>query len=183
MKIYKIGRGGKTTKFCSTHIDFDNPWSDISFFSGKIEKIYNLPIIYHARNKNKPHDYPLCANGRLVSNRFLDIIKKLTANIQIFPSEIYYKDEKIADGYNTVVFTRSYPFIDWKKSICENKSGYAIHIDKLVLSKGKLKEIPESEKIFVMKEEEVYLFATEEGKKMIEEAGIKGVIFTEVEVK
>ena len=183
MIIFELSSGSESTKFCSTFLEENDPWRKENFQLDAIHNIHELPIKYQAENKYRPDDYPICENAPLVSDKFLVVIKKLTQNLQFFASEIYLKKLKLFDGYHTLLFTKHYPAIDWDNSICvKTQSGKARSIDKLVLSKSKLSEIPEHEKMFLMEEEPGTILVTEEGKNAIEEAKIKGVMFNELDV-
>ncbi len=187
MRIFKLTYGNPDSiKFPSCHIDFDNPWSDEDFTIGKyIDDIHNLPIRYEVDNKYPLYDYPYCANGFLASNKLTEVVKKLMTNIQIFPSEIYQKNQKVSDNFNTIVFTTLYSVLNWEYSECKESKeipGLAEDIKRLVFSKDKLCQVPSSEKIFLPFEDTVTILVTEEGKNEIEKAGIHGVLFEEMEI-
>ncbi len=185
MKIFELIRTqGNVTEFPVCYLPDDNPWSDEIFDLGQaMTTTHDVPIKYLVDNAFPLYDYPRSVRGNVVTAKFLNVLEKLSSFLQIFPAEIYLKEKKMVDDFFTVVFTSSFPAIDWDNSICENDDGFADFIDKLVVSKEKLACIPASEKVFCMSEETGCILATEEGKEAIENAKVEGVDFVELELK
>ena len=149
----------------------------------KITEKKELPIKYIYKDKSDLRDWPRSKNGgMLVSLKYADVLKRLTKYYQIFPAEVDNKGDIITNEYVSFVFTTKIPAISWEHSKCRNLEGFAASVSKMVLSSEKIKSIPASEQIFRMSENIIWLLATEDGKKAIEEAGILDVGFGELEI-
>ena len=133
-------------------------------------------------NKYNPGDYPL-ADSHLVSQRLLNIIKRLNNDFEVLPTQLFYKaKELIWDTYYTIFFPE-YEAFNFDKSQYTLFRNKILGLKKLVLSKEKLSLIDTSNNIFVLKETKLDVICTEIAKNMIESAGIKDVRFTELPVE
>ncbi len=186
MKYFKISAGSEKTNFCEPHICEDNAWANVGLYYNKCIEEYKLPIPFIVKNKNEPEDF-LLSDANLVSSRFLTIIKQMNSDIKAFESELFYKNEKIWDIFYTLIFPE-YSFFNWEKSDYEadenEKTGEKDIwlLRKLVLDKAKELNISNLNNFFVLKEDPLTIICTEIAKNAIEEAGLTGVNFRELEV-
>lgn len=184
MKYYSLESCGiETTKFCEPEVFGE--WED-EFLKGNCwkDRTLKLPITMSVVNKYNPGDYPL-ADSHLVSQKLLIIIKQLNKDLEVLPTQLFYKaKEPIWDTYYTILFPE-YDAFNFKKSEYDtgiDGEGVCL-IDKLVLSKEKLFLVDKTNNIFVLKETKLDVICTEIAKNMIESAGIKDVRFTELPVE
>ena len=111
----------------------------------------------------------------------------MNSDIKAFESELFYKNEKIWDIFYTLIFPE-YSFFNWEKSDYEadenEKTGEKDIwlLRKLVLDKAKELNISNLNNFFVLKEDPLTIICTEIAKNAIEEAGLTGVNFRELEV-
>lgn len=143
-----------------------------------------VTISMYVKNKYNPGDYPL-ADSKLVSQKLLDIIKKLNKDHEALPTQMYYKEkEPIWNIYYTILLPE-YDVFNFTKSIYDaGIDGEGIWlIDKLVLSKEKLFHVGTENNIFALKEKKAIIICTETAKNMIEAVGIKDICFTELPVE
>jgi len=183
MKYYLFKRGNlDRTKFCEPEL-FGKWAGEILFMNRVHDRTLPLPVTLSVKNKYKPGDYPL-ADPRLVSKRLLELIKQLNRDYEALPSQIYYKEkEPIWDTYYSMLFPE-YEAFNWDKSVHDAGEDKIIcFIDKLVLSKEKLQDIPRENNIFVLQEHCTDLICTQTAKDLIEQAGIIDVRFIELEVE
>jgi len=183
MKYYSFEHGNlDRTKFCEPRLF--GKWAGECFFMNRVhDRTLPLPVTLSVKNKYKPGDYPL-AESRLVSKRLLELIKQLNRDYEALPSQIYYKEkEPIWDTYYSMLFPE-YEVFNWEKSVYDADEEKRIRgIDKIVLSKEKLPDIPKENNIFVLQEESIELICTQTAKDLIEQAGIIDVRFIELEVE
>lgn len=183
LKMYLLRyRGDTVSTECS--ISNDDPWFNEGFDDGeRIENLHDLPIRYEADRYSIKTDYPYCAKWFLISKRFAAVLKTLTVDYQELPSVIYRKDRIISENFVSFVFNASYPSMHMRKSVYrEIKYGIVIGLDKIVLDKKKLAEVPKHIKVFRLQEASREIIVFEEGKKAIEEAQITGLEFEELKV-
>ena len=104
MKYYSLESCGiETTKFCEPEVFGE--WED-EFLKGNYwkDRSLKLPITMSVANKYNPGDYPL-ADSHLVSQRLLNIIKRLNNDFEVLPTQLFYKaKEPIWDTYYTLLF-------------------------------------------------------------------------------
>lgn len=185
MKIYEMYEIHPSMETLDlAYIPPESPWHKNRLKKGEvISEKKSLPIKYVYIDKSELGDcIPSTNGGMLVSKRFAELLSQLTGNYQTFSTEVYKDDKLIAEDYISFVLTTKYPALDWERSDCRNLKGFAMNVKKLVLSKDKIINIPKSEKIFRVQEEIISVFATEEAKQAIENAGIQDVGFKEIEV-
>lgn len=195
MKLYLVSeKTSLENKFCSPYIPDNNPWSDENLFISEYGKVNSLPIQYYVDNKVIPNDFPLCRNI-LVSKKFMEIIKKLNVDYECFESQMYYAGKnktnetynKIWEIYYTFVLPE-YHIFNWEKSDYETYYNDELNkkivtkINKLVLDKNKIDSINFKNNFFHLGEKKTYLICTENMKKAIEEAGLKGISFEEIDI-
>ena len=184
MEYYTLEPCGiETTKFCEPEVFGE--WED-EFLKGNYwkDRTLKLPITMSVDNKYNPGDYPL-ADSHLVSQKLLNIIRRLNKDFEVLPTQLFYKaKEPIWDTYYTILFPE-YDAFNFKRSVYDTGiDGESVClIDKLVLSKEKLSHVDTTNNIFVLKETKLDIICTETAKNMIEEAGIKDVNFTEIPVE
>lgn len=182
MKYYSLESCGiETTKFCEPEVFGE--WED-EFLKGNYwkDRSLKLPITMSVANKYNPGDYPL-ADSHLVSQKLLNIIKLLNKDLEVLPTQLFYKaKEPIWDTYYTILFPE-YNAFNFDKSQYTLFRNKIVGLKKLVLSKEKLSLIDTSNNIFVLKETKLDIICTEIAKNMIESAGIKDVRFTELPVE
>ena len=184
MKYYSFEPCGvETTKFCEPRL-FGEWEEEVLWANEWRNRNLALPVTMSVKNKYNPGDYPL-AGSKLVSQKLLDVIKKLNKDYEALPTQLYYKEkEPIWNTYYSMIFPECEAF-NFEKS----KYTMGLHerdigiIRKLVLSKRKLSCIGTENNIFALKEKNNHLFCTETAKDMIEAAGIKDVRFTELPVE
>ena len=133
-------------------------------------------------NKYKPEDYPI-SNTKFVSEKLLKIIKTLNKDYEALTSQMYYKEkDPIWDIYYSML-SPAYELLNWTKSKYEaDEERIIMSLDKLVISKEKADALPSEGNLFCLKECQVFLLCTERAKTAIEEAGITGIAFDELEV-
>lgn len=200
MKIYKLTKGdSSSTNYCYPSVMDESPWSDENLFISECSKIYDLPIPYSVDNKTAPGNFPLCHNI-LVSKKFLEVIKQLNETYTALESQMHYDgknkkayleqhdgSDEIWDIYYTMLFP-AYSFFNWDKSDFskyyndELNKTFVTRINRLVLDKNKIEATDFTNNIFHLKEKKTYLLCTEKAKLKIEETGIAGIAFEEVEV-
>ena len=182
MKYYSFAPCGiETTKFCEPEVFGE--WED-EFLKGNYwkDRSLKLPITMSVANKYNPGDYPL-ADSHLVSQRLLNIIKRLNNDFEVLPTQLFYKaKEPIWDTYYTILFPE-YEAFNFDKSQYTLFRNKILGLKKLVLSKEKLSLTDTSNNIFVLKETKLDVICTEIAKNMIESAGIKDVRFTKLPVE
>ncbi|MDD5929640.1 MAG: hypothetical protein PUC37_07540 [Spirochaetales bacterium] len=197
MKIYKITKAAMI-KFCELRICDISDWINEKLYLNSFKEVHNLPICYYTNNTNNPHDFPL-AEGNVVSKKFYKIIASNNKNIKAFESKIYYngknkkqyleknKSLEIWDNYYTIIFPE-YDLLNYEKSDFETDTSFVTgkefvsHIEKLVIDKEKLQKNT-SDHFFILQEKKLYLLCTETAKQAIEEAGLIGIAFEEVQVE
>jgi hypothetical protein len=183
MKYYLFKRGNlDRTKFCEPRL-FGKWAGEILFMNRVHDRTLPLPVTLSVKNKYKPGDYPI-GHTHLVSKRLLELIKQLNRDYEALPSQIYYKEkEPIWDTYYSMLLPE-YEAFNWDKSVHDAGEDKIIcFIDKLVLSKEKLQDIPRENNIFVLQEHCTDLICTQTAKDLIEQAGIIDVRFIELEVE
>ena len=181
MKFYKIGRGGEEILYPEPDIFEESPWYEEDFFMNRCEHKYELPIPYYVTNRYDPLDYPL-ASQKLMSEKFYNVIKKINTEYESFESKIYYeKKEEMWGTFYTMLFPE-YELFNWEKSEYRYMNNIIATIKKIVLDKSKVEKTKFENNIFVLKEKKTYLLCTEVAKKAIEDAGLKGISFEELEV-
>ena len=181
MKYYEIDRGGEETKYCEPR--FFGEWAGEPLFSNDWEnRNLTLPVTMTVKNKYNPGNYPL-ARAKLVSEKLLDIIKKLNKNYEALPTQLYYREkEPIWDIYYSMIFPE-YEAFNFEKSRYTLFRNRILDLEKLVLSKEKLSHVDTANNIFVIKETVLDIVCTDTAKDMIEAASIKDVRFTELPVE
>jgi hypothetical protein len=183
MKYYLFKHGNlDRTKFCEPELF--GKWAGVGLYRNSFrDRTLPLPVTLSVKNKYKPGDYPL-GWQRLVSKRLLELIKQLNRDYEALPSQIYYKEkEPIWDTYYSMLFPE-YEAFNWDKSVYEADEEKRIFgLDKIVLSKEKLPDIPRENNIFVLREIRTELICTQTAKDLIEQAGIIDVRFIELEVE
>ena len=182
MKYYSFKPCGvETTKFCEPEL-FDE-WAEEGLWKNKWRnRNLKLPVTMYVKNRYNPGDYPL-AGAKLVSEKLLDIIKKLNKNYETLPTQLYYREkEPIWDIYYSMIFPE-YEAFNFEKSRYTLFRNRILDLEKLVLSKEKLSHVDTANNIFVIKETVLDIVCTETAKDMIEAAGIKDVRFTELPVE
>ncbi len=204
MKLYEISHETvMSTKYAEFQVAEESPWAGGLLFMNRYEKKQTLPIEYKTTNKVKTSDFPYSYNF-LVSENFLDVIKKLNEEFEALESAIYYggknlkayceqsgnADGRIWENFYTMIFPE-YNLFNWEKSIYTPKvsrvTGERIVTDlkKLVLDKNIIDENKAAlnkNNFFSLTEEPIKRFCTEKAKLAIEEAGLTGIEFEEVEV-
>ncbi len=201
MKIYKISETvSDSTNYCYPSVMEESPWSDQRLFISECTETYELPIPYIVDNKISPNDYPICRNI-LVSNKFLEVIKKVNVDFNAYESQMHYNGknkkaflqqhnncDKIWDIYYTMQFP-SYSLLNWDKSVFSkyynddiNKT-IVTRINKLIIDKNKIDVFNFNNNIFHLEEKKTYLLCTETAKQAIEEDGLTGIAFEEVPVE
>ncbi len=191
MRIFRIFRADAgATKFCKAEFVEDNLWHKESLFRNRYRSIHEVPIVYCVKNKCKPEDYP-SAPACLVSSRFYALIKKLNKKLECFESVIKYsgkekdlKDKILYDDFYTLVFPE-YELFNWNASEYVSDisfDGRRIVTDtkKIVLDKNKCNAIDDN--FFVLKEKSTKFLCTEVAKEAIENAGLTGIGFEELEL-
>ena len=183
MKYYKIGRGGKETKYPEPEV-FGEWEEEVLWMNEWRNRELKLPVTMTVKNKYNPGDYPL-AGSKLVSQKLLDVIKQLNKDYEALPTRLYYKEKEPIWGiYYSMIFPEHEAFnfekSEYSMGLHEGDIGI---IRKLVLSKGKLAISNDSNNIYALKEKNNHLFCTEIAKDMIEAVGIKDVSFTELPVE
>lgn len=184
MKYYKLNRGGGE-RLRYPEPELFGEWNNESLWMNEWEnRELKLPVTMSVKNKYNPGDYPL-AGSKLVSQRLLDIIKKLNNDYEALPTQLYYKEkEPIWDIYYSMIFPECEVFNFEKSKYDAGIDGEGIWlIDRLVLSKEKLSQVGIENNIFALKEKRIIIICTETAKDMIEAAGIKDVRFTELPVE
>ncbi|MBD5437155.1 MAG: hypothetical protein HDR37_01015 [Treponema sp.] len=182
MKYYSFKPCGvETTKFCEP--EFFGEWAEEGLWKNKWRnRNLKLPVTMYVKNRYNPGDYPL-AGAKLVSEKLLDIIKKLNKNYEALPTQLYYREkEPIWDIYYSMIFPE-YEALNFEKSRYTLFRNRILDLEKLVLSKEKLSHVDTANNIFVLKETDLDIVCTETAKNMIESAGIKDVRFTELPVE
>ncbi|MDE5581648.1 MAG: hypothetical protein K2I95_09545 [Treponemataceae bacterium] len=190
MGIFRIFRADAgTTKFCKAEFAEDSLWHKESLFRNRYRSIHEVPIVYCVKNKCKPEDYP-SAPACLVSPRFCGLIKKLNKNVECFESVIKYagkekdlKDKILYDDFYTLVFPE-YELFNWDASEYVSDisfDGRRIVTDtkKIVLDRNKLNAVDDN--FFALKEKSTKFLCTEMAKDAIENAGLTGIGFEELE--
>ncbi|MCR5062768.1 MAG: hypothetical protein K6A89_05730 [Treponema sp.] len=204
MKIFQIEHETvMSTKYAEFQVAEESPWAGGLLFMNRYEKVQTLPIEYKTTNKVKPSDFPYSYNF-LVSENFLDVIKKLNEEFEALESVVFYKgknlkayceqsgnaDGRIWENFYTMIFP-DFKLFNWEKSIYTPKlsrvTGERIvtGLEKLVLNKNKINENEAAlnkNNIFILNEKRINLLCTENAKLTIEEAGLTGIKFEEVEV-
>ena len=184
MKYYSFKPCGvETTKFCEPKLCGE--WAEEGLWKNKWRNSnIKLPVTMTVKNRYNPRDYPL-ADSALVSQKLLDIIKRLNKDYEALPTQLYYKEkEPIWDIHYSMIFPEYEVFNFEKSEYDAGPYGEGIcMIDKLVLSKEKLSHVDVENNIFVLKEKTILIICTETAKNMIEAAGIKDVDFTELPVE
>ena len=181
MKFYKMGRGGEEIHYPEPTVFQESPWFEEDFFMNRCEHKHELPIPYYVTNRYDPLDFPLSHN-KLVSESFLNLIKKLNTEYESFESKLYYeKKEEMWGPFYTMLFPE-YELFNWDKSEYEIDDGIICSMDKIVLDKSKTENLNIKNNIFILKELPTKLLCTEIAKKAIEDAGLKGMTFKEIEV-
>ena len=199
-KFYKITEAGSnSTNYCYPSVMDESPWSNENLFISECSQNYDLPIPYLVDNKNEPGDFPVCHNI-LVSKKFLEVIKQLNETYTALESQMHYDgknkkayleqhdgSDEIWDIYYTMLFP-AYSLFNWDKSDFskyyndELNKTFVTRINRLVLDKNKIEATDFTNNIFHLEEKKTYLLCTEKVKLKIEEAGISGIAFEEVEV-
>ena len=200
MKIYKITKGdSNSTNYCQPSVMDKSPWSDENLLISECSKIHDFPIPYSVDNKTAPGNFPLCHNI-LVSKKFLEVIKQLNETYTALESQMHYEgkntkayleqhdgSDEIWDIYYTMLFP-AYSLFNWDKSDFskyyndELNKTFVTRINRLVLDKNKIEATDFTNNIFHLEEKKTYLLCTEKAKLKIEETGIAGIAFEEVEV-
>ena len=192
----------------STYLEFkiceESPWLNEKLFRGEYSAMHDLPIPLYTENKLKPNDYPYSVDSYIVSKFFLDVIKNLNSDFEALESVVFYRgknlkayceqsgntDGKIWDTFYTMIYPQ-YNLFNWEKSVYESDVSFLTgekfisKIEKLVIDKNKLNEneaVLNKNNIFILGERKLFLLCTEKAKQKIEEAGISGISFEEVEV-
>ncbi len=205
MKIYEISHETvMSTKYVEFKIDEESPWIKEMLFRSEYETKHDLPIPLYTKNKLKPNDYPYSAEAHIISKKFLDVIKNLNSDFEALESVVFYKgknlkayceqsgnaDGRIWENFYTMIFP-DFKLFNWEKSIYTPKvsrvTGEQIvtGLEKLVLNKNKINENEAAlnkNNIFILNEKRINLLCTEKAKLAIEEAGLTGIEFEEVEV-
>lgn len=104
MKYYSLEPCGiETTKFCEPEVFGE--WEDEFLKANRWkDRSLKLPITMSVDNKYNPGDYPL-ADSHLVSQKFLEVIRIVNKDIEILPTQLFYKaKELIWDTYYTIFF-------------------------------------------------------------------------------
>ena len=199
-KFYKITEAGSnSTNYCYPSVMDESPWSDENLFISECSQNYDLPIPYLVDNKNEPDDFPVCHNI-LVSKKFLEVIKQLNETYTALESQMHYEgkntkayleqhdgSDEIWDIYYTMLFP-AYSLFNWDKSDFskyyndELNKTFVTRINRLVLDKNKIEATDFTNNIFHLEEKKTSLLCTEKAKLKIEEAGISGIAFEEVDV-
>lgn len=182
MKYYSLEPCGiETTKFCEPEVFGE--WEDEFLKANRWkDRSLKLPITMSVDNKYNPGDYPL-ADSHLVSQKFLEVIRIVNKDIEILPTQLFYKaKELIWDTYYTIFFPE-YEAFNFDKSQYTLFRNKIVGLKKLVLSKEKLSLVDTANNIFVLKETKLDVICTETAKNTIEKAGIKDVRFTELPVE
>ena len=181
MKFYEMGSGGEEIHYPEPTVFQESPWFEEKFYRNECEHKHELPIPYYVTNRYDPLDFPLSHNT-LVSESFLNVIKKINTEYESFESKLYYKKkEEMWGTFYTMLFPE-YELFNWEKSEYKIDDGIIWSMDKIVLDKSKVMNTKFENNIFVLKEKKTYLLCTEVAKKAIEDAGLKGIGFEELEV-
>ena len=87
MKYYSFKPCGvETTKFCEPELFGE--WAEEGLWKNKWRnRNLKLPVTMYVKNRYNPGDYPL-AGAKLVSEKLLDIIKKLNKNYEALPTQL-----------------------------------------------------------------------------------------------
>lgn len=205
MKIYEISHETvMSTKYVEFKIDEESPWIKELLFRSEYETKHDLPIPLYTKNKLKPNDYPYSADAHIISKKFLDVIKNLNSDFEALESVVFYKgknlkayceqsgnaDGRIWDTFYTMIYPQ-YNLFNWEKAVYESDVSFLTgekfisKIEKLVIDKNKLNEneaVLNKNNIFILGERKLFLLCTEKAKLAIEEAGLTGIKFEEVEV-
>lgn len=182
MKYYSFKPCGvETTKFCEPKLFCK--WEREGLFANDWDnRELELPVTMTVKNRYNPGDYPL-ADSHLVSQRLLNLIKKINQDFEAVPTQIYYKKKKpIWDIYYSMIFLE-YEVLNMEKSKYSLFGKYIVQIDDIVLNADKIHIHGEKNGIFALKEKSTIIICTETAKDMIESVGIKDVSFTEVPVE
>jgi len=184
MKVFRIMADVNNIKFDKVRCEVKqkSPWFRTDFYVNEKIEINGMPIIEFETINSALSDIPYSPDAFLVSDKFYKIIKQMNNKTMPISSNIYKKDKLITDNYFVVIFFNQYSVVDWERSNCRREYDIAYSIRKLVLSKNQIDKIPKNEMIFASKEAIGYILITEEGKKIVENAGISGVMFEEIEV-
>lgn len=186
-RIFRADAG--TTKFCKAEFAEDSLWHKESLVRNRYRSIHEVPIVYCVKNKCKPEDYP-SAPACLVSPRFCGLIKKFNKNLECFESVIKYagkekdlKDKVLYDDFYTLVFPE-YELFNWDVSEYVSDIGFGgrrivTDTKKIVLDRNKLNAVDDN--FFVLKEKSTKFLCTEMAKDAIENAGLTGIGFEELE--
>ena len=186
-RIFRADAG--TTKFCKAEFAEDSLWHKESLVRNRYRSIHEVPIVYCVKNKCKPEDYP-SAPACLVSPRICGLIKKFNKNLECFESVIKYagkekdlKDKVLYDDFYTLVFPE-YELFNWDVSEYVSDIGFGgrrivTDTKKIVLDRNKLNAVDDN--FFVLKEKSTKFLCTEMAKDAIENAGLTGIGFEELE--
>lgn len=204
MKIFEIKRATSySTKYADFQIADNSTWISEPLFANQYENKHNVPIPYYTLNKYAPTDFPF-SDTFLVSEKFLKVIKCLNQDFEALESFVFYKgknlkayceqtgnnDGRIWGVFYTMIFPQ-FKLFNWEESVYTPEiskfSGEKIvtDLEKLILDKKLIEENYNSiskNNIFVLDEESILLLCTETAKQAIEEAGLTGIAFEEVEV-
>ena len=181
MKFYELSNACGRTRYPEPTVFQESPWFEERFYRNECEHKHELPIPYYVTNRYDPLDFPLSKNT-LVSESFLNVIKKINTEYESFESKIYYeKKEEMWGTFYTMLFPE-YELFNWEKSEYRYMNNIIATIKKIVLDKSKVEKTKFENNIFVLKEKKTYLLCTEVAKKAIEDAGLKGIGFEELEV-
>ena len=182
MKYYSFKPCGvETAKFCEPELFGE--WAEEGLWKNKWRnRNLKLPVTMYVKNRYNPGDYPL-AGAKLVSEKLLDIIKKLNKNYEALPTQLYYREkEPIWDIYYSMIFPE-YEAFNFEKSKYSLFGKYIALIDDIVLDADKIHIHEGRNGIFALKEKNTIIICTETVKNMIGAADIKDIRFTELPVE
>lgn len=194
MKYYEIYRSDQqsTQGLFANFVDMNSKvfWSD----GKKIDQKMKLPVQYIMERQGKaktffPEKLEYINNSRdgiLIHNRVKKIFASLTKHHTMYESQIEYQGEKLPGPYYTMNLEvlRSAMEIEKSDFWMDEVRGkeYIASVHKLILSAKKLSQIPKDEHLFRLKEFTPITIIDEYGKDLIEEFGVVGVEFQELEI-
>jgi hypothetical protein len=135
------------------------------------------PIIYIQDKKEElSKDFLFTSTNQfLISDRFFNIVKRMSTCARGYVAHIYYDDVLVSDKYYAVNFEKAWACMNLKKSKYTKSPNldYILRVTRLVLNE---EEVPNSEEIFLLKEF-AFMIATNRFKEIVESNQITGVRF------
>ena len=170
--------------------DWDNlPWLEGIKIPVKVREPLQYNLLTSSSKKyffNKA-DYMESDLGQpVVTPRLLSVLDSISNKIQKYKAQLYYQNKPLSENHFAINLESAYDCMnlvrsEYSKSDISGKETIFV-VRKLILSKEKLSQIPQDEHLFRLKEFTPVTIIDEYGKNLIEEAGVVGVEFQELEV-